>query len=80
MTGLTFIDDTQQAGGLPFQVITPERKHHMVTSAQHLEDINRAPVDVLSLHAVAKDVSVHAHLMFMSSNSSIISFYSRKTL
>jgi hypothetical protein len=27
----------------------------MVTSPNHFEDINRAPLDVLSLHAVAKD-------------------------
>jgi hypothetical protein len=34
----------------------PGRTHHMVTSLQHLEDINEAPLDVLSPHAVAKDV------------------------
>ncbi|KAM5431530.1 hypothetical protein McanCB21832_005529 [Microsporum canis] len=43
------------AKGLPFEVVTPGRIQHMVTSPLHMEEINRAPLDVLSLHAVAKD-------------------------
>ena len=40
----------------------------MVSSAQHLEELNWAPVDVLSLHAVAKDVSNNPHRVQWQSN------------
>lgn len=46
-----------QAKGKPFEILTPGRRHQMVSSPLHLKEINRAPLDVLSLHAVAKDVS-----------------------
>jgi hypothetical protein len=58
---LIFVDacrlTSDQAKGKPFEVLTPGRRHQMVSSPLHLEEINRAPLDVLSLHAVAKDVS-----------------------
>jgi hypothetical protein len=48
---------SNQAKGKPFEILTPGRRHRMVSSPLHLEEIDRAPLDVLSLHAVAKDVS-----------------------
>jgi hypothetical protein len=48
---------SNQAKGKPFDILTPGRRHRMVSSPLHLEEIDRAPLDVLSLHAVAKDVS-----------------------
>ncbi|KAF2178175.1 cytochrome P450 [Zopfia rhizophila CBS 207.26] len=54
--GASVIDKAYiKSNGLPFQVTTPGRRYHMVTSLLHIEEINRAPLDVLSLHAVAKD-------------------------
>ncbi|KAF2679172.1 cytochrome P450 [Lentithecium fluviatile CBS 122367] len=44
-----------KANGSPFEIPTPGRRHLMVTSPKHIEEINRAPLDLLSLHAVAKD-------------------------
>ncbi|ERF69700.1 hypothetical protein EPUS_03692 [Endocarpon pusillum Z07020] len=54
--GADVINDAYiKAEGKPFEILTPGRRHQMVSSPMHLEEINRAPVDVLSLHAVAKD-------------------------
>ncbi|KAK6860581.1 hypothetical protein PG995_004217 [Apiospora arundinis] len=44
-----------RAGGLPFEISTPGKVHKMVTSRQHIYEINHAPVHQLSLHAVAKE-------------------------
>ncbi|KAI9707821.1 MAG: hypothetical protein M1820_004426 [Bogoriella megaspora] len=62
--GANIIDNAYlQANGKPFEVQTPGRKHHMVTSSKHLNEINYAPLDVLSLHAVAKDFLQPKHTM-----------------
>lgn len=32
----------------------------MVTSREHIQELNKAPLNQLSLHAVAKDVSIES--------------------
>lgn len=45
------------AKGQPFIMSTPSRKNIMVSSQQHINELDKAPRNVLSLHAVAKEVS-----------------------
>lgn len=45
-----------KAKGKPFIIDTPGRKHHMVSIKSLMNELNKVPVDVFSLHAVAKDV------------------------
>lgn len=47
----------RQVKGKPFVIQTPGKQHGMVTSQSHIKELNGAPLDALSLHAVAKDVS-----------------------
>ena len=47
---------SKQADGSPFTIQTPGKKHVMVTSSKHIKELSEAPLNRLSLHAVAKDV------------------------
>ncbi|KAM3080812.1 hypothetical protein ACMFMG_005738, partial [Clarireedia jacksonii] len=54
--GADMIDDEYcKSNGQPFIIYTPGKKNIMVTSKEHIREINNAPNHVLSLHAVAKD-------------------------
>ncbi|OCL05803.1 cytochrome P450 [Glonium stellatum] len=44
-----------KAQGQAFEIFTPGKRQQMVTSPLHLEEINKARPEVLSLHAVAKE-------------------------
>ncbi|CAF9924403.1 MAG: hypothetical protein ALECFALPRED_002742 [Alectoria fallacina] len=54
---------TGKAEGKPFFVYTPGKRHVMVTSNQHIKELNEAPSSTLSLHAVAKDFLQPKHTM-----------------
>lgn len=45
-----------QAHGHPFVVPTPGNRHVLVSSEKDIKELSEAPVDELSLHAVAKEV------------------------
>lgn len=46
----------KQAQGQSFVVHTPSNKHLMITSTALIDEVLKSPSDVLSLHAVAKEV------------------------
>lgn len=45
-----------QAGGNAFVIPTPTNRHILVSSEEDIKELSQAPVDQLSLHAVAKEV------------------------
>ncbi|MCJ1394808.1 hypothetical protein MMC18_007688 [Xylographa bjoerkii] len=54
--GASMIDTAYlKANGAPFVIYTPGKQNIMVTSANHIRELNEAPRHLLSLHAVAKD-------------------------
>jgi hypothetical protein len=44
------------AEGKPFKISTPSNDHLLVTSNEHIAELVNAPLQNLSLHAVAKEV------------------------
>ncbi|GAT30866.1 quinate pathway repressor protein QutR [Aspergillus luchuensis] len=56
LSHLNFTKQIYQAGGMPFKVPTPNNNHLMVTSSYHIKELINAPLQSLSLHAVAKEV------------------------
>ncbi|KAL8786220.1 MAG: hypothetical protein Q9213_002909 [Squamulea squamosa] len=44
------------AHGEPFVIPTPSNRHILVSSEKDVKELSEAPVDQLSLHAVAKEV------------------------
>lgn len=54
-----------QAHGEPFVVPTPTNRHILVSSEQDVKELSEAPVDQLSLHAVAKEVDPCQNSVFV---------------
>ncbi|RAK94386.1 cytochrome P450 [Aspergillus costaricaensis CBS 115574] len=55
--GPELIDEAYvSAGGMPFKMPTPNNNHLMVTSSYHIKELINAPLQSLSLHAVAKEI------------------------
>ncbi|KAJ8124792.1 hypothetical protein O1611_g8849 [Lasiodiplodia mahajangana] len=46
----------EQAGGKPFKVTTPSNDHLLITSPELIRELIDAPLNRLSLHAVAKEI------------------------
>ena len=67
-----------RAKGKAFIIDTPGRKHHMISIKPLVNELNKVPVDVLSLHAVAKDVgaSIHHRRTMLTT---LLSFFSQRT-
>jgi hypothetical protein len=51
------------AEGKPFTIDTPGKSSTMVTSSHHIRELDRAPRSMLSLHAVAKEVTLSTLLL-----------------
>lgn len=49
------------AQGKPFIIDAPGRKRHMISTKPLMNELNKVPVDVVSFHAVAKDVGAFIH-------------------
>ncbi|KAL8851304.1 MAG: hypothetical protein Q9221_003749 [Calogaya cf. arnoldii] len=61
--GPTVIEERYaDAHGEPFVILTPSNRHVLVSSAKDIKELSEAPVDVLSLHAVAKENEMMAEL------------------
>jgi len=77
--GSTMIEQAyKKSQGNPFIIQTPERKTIMVSSKQHIRELDKAPRNKLSLHAVAKEVGLQESMpkptvnLFQSSSSRCI--------
>jgi len=58
-SGSTMIEEAyKESQGKPFIIQTPERKTIMVSSMQHIRELDKAQRNKLSLHAVAKEVGL----------------------
>lgn len=49
---------TAKVANVPFVLPTPENHYIHVSSERHIKELSEAPEDRLSLHALAKDVSL----------------------
>jgi hypothetical protein len=67
-----------RAKGKPFNINTPGRKHHMISSTPLINELNKVHVDVLSLHAVAKDVGASIHY-YRAMLTTLFGFFSQRT-
>lgn len=73
--GRTMIEEQYALSNMkPFLIHTPEMRHVMVTSRQHIRELDKAPRSQLSLHAVAKAVCVPALLLLPRLKFRISSF------
>ncbi|KAF2261905.1 cytochrome P450, partial [Lojkania enalia] len=62
--GASMIDEEyKKSDGKPFMIYTPERINIMITSQQHIEEMDKALRRDLSLHAVAKDLIQPKHTL-----------------
>lgn len=52
------------AEGKPFRIYTPSNDHLLVTSKEHIAELVNAPLQNLSLHAVAKEILQPKYTMF----------------
>ena len=52
-----------KSNGKPFVIQTPGKQNFMVTSPAHIAELNAAPLNRLSLHAVAKEVRANVIMM-----------------
>jgi hypothetical protein len=64
----------------PFIIHTPEMPHVMVTSSEHIRELDKAPRSQLSLHAVAKAVSVLDIILLMQTMTKYMSSSSNQDI
>lgn len=56
LNGASIIEEEYaRSNGQPFVIHTPEKKNIMITSQEHIQELDKAPRYQLSLHAVAKE-------------------------
>ncbi|PQE12571.1 cytochrome P450 protein [Rutstroemia sp. NJR-2017a BBW] len=63
--GTSLIEEAyKKSSGNPFKILTPGGAITMVTSQCHIRELDRAPRNILSLHAVAKEVGLQTYQTF----------------